>query len=65
MKNKAWIPHEEALESMEIVFNEAGTTLKDYAETFFILIENYEKELFPMKKANSLEALKFLIYKRN
>ena len=47
---------------MEIVFNETRATLNDYVETLSILIENYEEEHFPMKKANSLEVLKLLSF---
>lgn len=53
--------YEEALKSMEAVFDEAETHLADYAETLSILIEHYEEEHFPMKEAKGLEVLKFLM----
>lgn len=53
--------YEEALKSMEAVFDEAESFLADYAETLSILIEHYEEEHFPMEEAKSLEVIKFLM----
>ena len=53
--------YEEALKSMEAVFDEETGPLADYAETLVILIEHYEEERFPVEKKHGVEVLKFLI----
>lgn len=61
MKNKPWIPHEEALKSMEIVFDETESFLADYNRNTFHSDRKLQKEHFSMKRVNSLEVLKFRI----
>jgi len=50
-----------ALKSMESVFDEDTGPLAEYAETLAILIEHYEEERFPVKRAQDVEVLKFLM----
>jgi HTH-type transcriptional regulator/antitoxin HigA len=50
-----------ALKSLEVVFDETNGTLAEYAETLTVLIEHYESENFPIKDANGIEMLKFLM----
>jgi HTH-type transcriptional regulator/antitoxin HigA len=53
--------YEQALKSLELVFDEAEATLAEYAETLAILIESYEERRFPIKHATGVEVLKFLM----
>ena len=50
-----------ALKSLEAVFDETSGNLAEYAETLTVLIEHYESENFPIKDANGIEMLKFLM----
>ena len=50
-----------ALKSLEAVFDETSGNLAEYAETLTVLIEHYESENFPIKDANGVEMLKFLM----
>ena len=53
--------YNEALKSMEAVFDEETGPLADYAETLVILIEHYEENNFPVEKKQGVEVLKFLM----
>ena len=57
--------YEEALQSMEAVFDEETGPLADYAETLVILIEHYEEENFPVKDKQGVDVLKFLMEQNN
>ncbi len=59
IKNKK--DYEQALTSMEAVFDETQGSLAEYAETLAILLEHYEEERFPMKSASGTDVLKFLM----
>ncbi len=50
-----------ALKSLEAVFDETSGNLAEYAETLMVLVEYYESENFPIKDANGVEMLKFLM----
>lgn len=50
-----------ALKSLKAVFDETSGNLAEYAETLTVLIEHYESENFPIKDANGIEMLKFLM----
>ena len=50
-----------ALKSFEAVFDKTSGNLAEYAETLTVLIEHYESENFPIKDANGVEMLKFLM----
>jgi HTH-type transcriptional regulator/antitoxin HigA len=53
--------YEAALKSMEAVFDETEGELADYAETLAVLIEKYEDEHYPIKKAHGVDLVKFLM----
>ncbi|CAN2044172.1 HTH-type transcriptional regulator / antitoxin HigA [Candidatus Magnetomoraceae bacterium gMMP-13] len=53
--------YEHALNSLEVVFDETEGYLNEYAETLVILIEHYENNHFPMKEADGVEVLNFLM----
>jgi|LGVF01.1.fsa_nt_gb HTH-type transcriptional regulator/antitoxin HigA len=53
--------YEQALKSLELVFDEAEGPLAEYAETLAILIESYEERRFPIKHATGVEVLRFLM----
>lgn len=53
--------YEQALKSLELVFEEAEVALAEYAETLAILIDSYEERRFPIKHATGVEVLKFLM----
>jgi len=53
--------YEQALKSLELVFDETERSLAEYAETLAILIESYEEGHFPIKHATGVEVLKFLM----
>ena len=57
--------YENALKSMEIVFDERRRALAEYAETLTILIEHYEEERYPIEEATGLEILHFLLKENN
>ncbi len=59
IKNK--LDYKLALKSLEAVFDETSGNLAEYAETLTVLIEHYESENFPIKDANGVEMLKFLM----
>ncbi len=59
IKNKRGYAH--ALRSLESVFDETKGNLAEYAETLTVLIEYYESENFPMKKAGGVDVLNFLM----
>jgi len=63
IKNKK--NYENALKSMEIVFDEGRGALAEYAETLTILIEHYEEEHYPIKEATGIEVLHFLLKENN
>ncbi len=53
--------YQEALKSMEVVFDETEGDLADYAETLTILIEKYEESLTSFPEASGIEILKFMM----
>jgi HTH-type transcriptional regulator/antitoxin HigA len=53
--------YQEALKSMEAVFDETEGALADYAETLTLLIEKYEEFLPSFPGATGMEILKFLM----
>jgi HTH-type transcriptional regulator / antitoxin HigA len=53
--------YQEALKSLEAVFDEAEGPLADYAETLTLLIEKYEETLHSFPEASGIEVLKFLM----
>ncbi|MBC8459186.1 MAG: helix-turn-helix domain-containing protein [Deltaproteobacteria bacterium] len=53
--------YEMALKSMEDIFDETESPLAEYAETLTILIEHYEEEHFPVKNAQGVDIVKFLM----
>jgi HTH-type transcriptional regulator/antitoxin HigA len=57
--------YKDALESMEVVFDETSGPLAEYAETLAILIEHYEEIQYPVKKQNAIDILKFLMEQNN
>ncbi len=57
--------YENALKSLEIVFDERRRALAEYAETLTILIEHYEEEHYPIKEATGIEILQFLLKENN
>jgi HTH-type transcriptional regulator/antitoxin HigA len=53
--------YQEALKSMEAVFDETEGALADYAETLTLLIEKYEESLPSIPEASGIEVLLFLM----
>jgi HTH-type transcriptional regulator / antitoxin HigA len=53
--------YQEALKSLETVFDKAEGPLADYAETLTLLIEKYEETLHIFPEASGKEVLKFLM----
>jgi HTH-type transcriptional regulator / antitoxin HigA len=59
IKNDA--EYQEAMKSMEAVFDETEGSLADYAETLTLLIEKYEESLPAFPKASGIEVVKFMM----
>ncbi len=57
--------YENALKSMEIVFDERRGSLAEYAETLTILIEHYEEEHDPIGEVTDIEIIKFMMTENN
>ena len=56
----------EALERLEVIFDaEPETKEEDELEILGLLIDNYEKEHFPMELPDSIEAIKFRMEQQN
>lgn len=55
----------EALESMEMVFDETDDDLGEYAETLTILIEHYESQHNHIPDCTGVDALRFLMEQNN
>ena len=53
--------YQEALKSMEAVFDETEGALADYAETLTLLIEKYEESLPSIPEASGIEVLLYLM----
>jgi HTH-type transcriptional regulator / antitoxin HigA len=53
--------YQEALKSMEAVFDATGGPLADYAETMTLLIEKYEESLHALPEASGIEIINFLM----
>ncbi len=53
--------YQNALKSMEVVFDATEGPLADYAETLTLLIEKYEESLHALPEASGIEVLKFLM----
>ena len=53
--------YQEALKSMEAVFDETEGALVDYAETLTFLIEKYEESLTSFPEDSGIEVLLFLM----
>ena len=53
--------YQEALKSIEAVFDETEGALADYAETLTLLIEKYEESLTSFPEASGIEIVKFLM----
>lgn len=53
--------YEDALRSLETVFDEKSGDLAEYAETLTVLIEYYESENHPIKSPGGVDLLKFLM----
>jgi len=57
--------YQKALSSMEVVFDINKGPLADYAEALAILIEHYEENRYPVKNADGIKNLKFLMGQNN
>lgn len=53
--------YQEALKSMEAVFDETEGALADYAETLTFLIEKYEESLTSFPEDSGIEVIMFLM----
>ena len=53
--------YQDALKSMEVVFDATEGSLADYAETLTLLIEKYEESLHSFPEASGIEVVKFLM----
>ncbi len=53
--------YQDALKSMEAIFDATEGPLADYAETLTLLIEKYEESLHALPEASGIEVLKFLM----
>jgi HTH-type transcriptional regulator/antitoxin HigA len=53
--------YQKALSSMEVVFDINKGPLAEYAEALAILIEHYEENRYPVKNADGIKNLKFLM----
>ena len=53
--------YNDALNSMEMLFDETDGDLGEYAETLSILIEYYESQNFPIPDSTGVDALRFLM----
>lgn len=63
---KTAIDYQQAMERLEIVFDaKRGTKQGDELEILGILIENYEKENFPIGFPDPIEAIKFRMEQLN
>jgi HTH-type transcriptional regulator/antitoxin HigA len=63
IKNKK--DYQEALKSLEKVFDLEKGNLAEYAETLTILIEYYENEHFPIQEPTGIDVIKFLMAQNN
>ena len=57
--------YKDALNSMEMVFDETDGGLDEYAETLTILIEYYESQHFSITDSTGVNVLKFLMEENN
>ena len=57
--------YEDALKSMEIVFDETDGDLGEYAETLTILIDYYESKQAHIPNCTGVDVLKFLMEQNN
>ncbi len=57
--------YQEALKSLEKVFDVEQNDLAEYAETLTILIEYYENEHFPIQEPTGIDVVKFLMDQNN